>query len=157
MTIRFFCPTCNTTIESPDDQSGQVTGCMECGERLRVPIHSNAEALTVVKPSVFVKSIEKKPRPPKPVEPAIVKPMPPATAPPQPVSRNLFSCPDCGKPVSCNAYACPTCGRKIRSSPINLLAGVVLVFLFVTVGLPLLFLLVGLVMTASGVAGFMSK
>ncbi len=38
----------------------------------------------------------------------------------------LFACPDCGAKVSRGAYNCPTCGKKLRSTPINFLAWIIL-------------------------------
>jgi hypothetical protein len=46
---------------------------------------------------------------------------------------NLMPCPDCGALVSRNAYLCPRCGNKIRSTPVNLLAEIILGFIAVCV------------------------
>jgi predicted RNA-binding Zn-ribbon protein involved in translation (DUF1610 family) len=42
------------------------------------------------------------------------------------MNDNVFACPDCGATVSRRAYSCPHCGRKIRTTPINLLAAIIL-------------------------------
>jgi hypothetical protein len=46
---------------------------------------------------------------------------------------SLGACADCGASVSKSAYNCPRCGKKLRSTPINFLAKIVLVCLGLSV------------------------
>jgi hypothetical protein len=54
----------------------------------------------------------------------------------------LRGCPDCNHQVSNNAYECPNCGLRLKVSPINQLARIIL-FLFIA-GIVITFLLVAL-------------
>lgn len=40
--------------------------------------------------------------------------------------KNLTTCPDCGREISKNAAACPNCGKSMKTSAVNILAGIVL-------------------------------
>jgi Reverse gyrase len=42
------------------------------------------------------------------------------------MTPTLAPCTDCGKQVSASATACPNCGRKLKSTPINILATIIL-------------------------------
>jgi len=42
------------------------------------------------------------------------------------MNKNLISCSDCGREVSKNAASCPNCGKSMKTSPVNILATVVL-------------------------------
>lgn len=40
--------------------------------------------------------------------------------------KRLQGCPDCNHQVSINAYQCPSCGLRLKISPINQLARIIL-------------------------------
>ena len=137
MTIRFACPTCSKPIEVPDDQGATVTGCMECGERVRVPrrpwLPAQSKTANVYRPA---------------------KRDPAAEAPPKELSDPfpaIVACRDCEGQVSETAYNCPHCGGSLRHQPVNILAVVLLVLIAISF-IPAILAFVAMFGSAAGAA-----
>jgi DNA-directed RNA polymerase subunit RPC12/RpoP len=134
MTIRFACPTCSKPIEVPDDQAGEVTGCMGCEERVRAP-EKPADAARLKTANVW--------RPERTMPKNAASEFNPYPA--------IVPCRDCGGKVSRTAYNCPHCGARLRHQPVSILSVVLLVLIAISF-IPAILALVVMFGAAAGAA-----
>jgi DNA-directed RNA polymerase subunit RPC12/RpoP len=111
-TIRYSCPRCRKSLESPAHAAGQKINCPDCGRRLQIPQTPTPTA------SVPVRIIASTPPPaPPPVKeeliPTVIKAPPPE---PPPVRRE--HCLECGANITDRprVHTCPDCGSLFCSA-----------------------------------------
>ncbi len=115
-TIRYSCPRCARSLESPPEAGGQKTNCPDCGQRLQIPQLASPPA------TVAVRIIPPAPSPqsPVPLPPAaceaVIPTVLPAIAPAEPARRE--HCLECGKDVTerPRVQTCPDCGSLFCSA-----------------------------------------
>lgn len=114
--IRYNCPRCKRSLESPASFAGQKLNCPGCGQRLQIPAAPPPAAPSLNK--TILASSDSGP-PPTPVvlappptpAPAAVQPAAPA-----PVARE--NCLECGVDVTgrSRVQTCPDCGSQLCSA-----------------------------------------
>jgi hypothetical protein len=68
-------------------------------------------------------------------------------------NETLQPCPDCGREISTSATACPNCGRKLKSTPINILAMIILCAIGVSIAIPFFGAIVGALDSGTTIKG----
>ena len=109
--IRYKCPTCQSTLESPPEKAGSKLACPKCQQRIQVPADPrNRTVLGAAIPSSATRFPSPEPQPVQQPQPALAAI--PAALPGQTV---VVSCPSCAVQMSRpNALAgqwlrCPSC------------------------------------------------
>jgi DNA-directed RNA polymerase subunit RPC12/RpoP len=133
--IRYSCPRCNRSLESPVSFAGQKLNCPDCNQRLQIPKPSAAPAGPSLNKTMLAPE-ELRPPVPTPVASARSQPTAPPAAPPTvppmrvelieetpaPASRQApvgrESCLECGADISQRqrVQTCPDCGSLFCSA-----------------------------------------
>lgn len=114
--IRYNCPRCKRSLESPASFAGQKLNCPGCGQRLQIPAPPKPAAPALNKTVLASTESEAPPTPvvlAPPPTPAVVQPVAPSAAP---TARE--SCLECGVDLTGRArvQTCPDCGSQLCSA-----------------------------------------
>lgn len=122
--IRYNCPRCKKSLESPASYAGQKLNCPDCGQRLQIPQPSTPPPAPAVNKTILAleEPAARTPRPsPPPVPPVpsvkveLVEETPVVDAAP---STRRESCLECGVDITQRArvQTCPDCGSLFCSA-----------------------------------------
>jgi DNA-directed RNA polymerase subunit RPC12/RpoP len=121
--IRYSCPRCKKSLESPASFAGQKLNCPDCNQRLQIPQPSTPPPVPAVNKTILATEepaatpTSRPPRLPPPVVPPVPVPSVELVEETAPATRQE-SCLECGTDITRRArvQTCPDCGSLFCSA-----------------------------------------